>query len=267
MHSTRTYIRMIRSGGVHYLCNAIKFVPDLQDIISFEELVKKENLAGETAEAAKNLDNIIDILAKNFAEGTEYFKILVSVFADEFRSERSAHLKNFYAIVPPLTINFIEHILLGKDKLLKKKPGGFFTDDGFAMGVAYILKLLDQHRQFDSLHWFEEVTHRYTEEQKAIQVQASKQRKEDQQTVALTLKKLKTYQSEFELLRFCFHGARIFFRDANDMRPDKDKKTENKEATANPPPTENGTATTTTTETTNENNVGESIPPPPPPPM
>ncbi len=80
--------------------------------------------------------------------------------------------------------------------------------------MAYILKLLDQHRQFDSLHWFEEVSNRYAEEQKTIQVQASKQRKEDQQTVALTLKKLKTYQSEFELLRFCFHGARIFFRDA-----------------------------------------------------
>ncbi len=47
------YIRMIRSGGFHYISNAIKFVPDLQDIIAFEEFVKKENLSNETAEAAK----------------------------------------------------------------------------------------------------------------------------------------------------------------------------------------------------------------------
>jgi len=33
------YIRMIRSGGLHCCSNAIRFVPDLEDIVSFEELV------------------------------------------------------------------------------------------------------------------------------------------------------------------------------------------------------------------------------------
>jgi hypothetical protein len=44
---------MIRSGGFTYISNAIKFVPDLQDIVNFEELVTKENLSPETIEAAK----------------------------------------------------------------------------------------------------------------------------------------------------------------------------------------------------------------------
>ncbi len=80
------------------------------------------------------MDSAIDCLAKNFAEGTEYFKMLVTVFAEEFRNATNMHLKNFFIIVPPLTINFVEHILSGKEKLSKKKAGGFFTDDGFAIG-------------------------------------------------------------------------------------------------------------------------------------
>jgi len=208
------YIRMIRSGGFQYVSNAIKFVPDLQDIITFEELVAKERLSSETQQAAKNLDQTIDSLAKNFAEGTEYFKMLVSVFAEEFRNPQNLHLKNFFIIAAPLTINFVEHILLGKDKLSKRKGDtGFFTDDGFAIGIAYILKLMDQYKQFDSLHWFEEVFARYSEENKKVEAQVSKQKKEEQQTAVLTLGKLKSYVKEFQLLQFSFDGARIFFKD------------------------------------------------------
>lgn len=47
------YIRLIRSGGRNYVANAIKFVPDLQDILKFEELAVKENLPPETVLAAK----------------------------------------------------------------------------------------------------------------------------------------------------------------------------------------------------------------------
>lgn len=47
------YIRLIRSGGRNYVANAIKFVPDLQDILKFEELAVKENLPPETILAAK----------------------------------------------------------------------------------------------------------------------------------------------------------------------------------------------------------------------
>jgi len=97
----------------------------------------------------------------------------------------------------------------------KKVSGAFFTDDGFAMGVAYILKLLDQYKHFESLHWFDAVNDKYTQAQQELQNQLSKQRKEDQQTAVLTIKKLKSYQTEFELLRFSFDGAKIFFKTSN----------------------------------------------------
>eukprot|EP01119_Soliformovum_irregulare_P013331 TRINITY_DN3530_c0_g1_i1.p1 TRINITY_DN3530_c0_g1~~TRINITY_DN3530_c0_g1_i1.p1 ORF type:complete len:1148 (+),score=441.88 TRINITY_DN3530_c0_g1_i1:162-3605(+) len=208
------YIRMIRSGGFQYVSNAIKFVPDLRDINSFEEMATSAKLSAETCQASKNLDGSIDSLAKSFAEGTEYFRLLISVFAEEMRNPELQHLKNFHIIVPPLMINFVEHILLGKDKLTKRKvEGGFFTDDGFAIGVAYILKLLGQDKQWDSLHWFEEVHNVYGEMIKKEQMSAEKKKKEEQQTSILTVAKHKGYQMEYELLRFSFDGARIFFND------------------------------------------------------
>uniref|UniRef100_K1RD46 B box-type domain-containing protein n=1 Tax=Magallana gigas TaxID=29159 RepID=K1RD46_MAGGI len=96
------YIRMIRSGGLHCCSNAIRFIPDIEDIVSFEELCKEENLSSECQAAAKNLDNVVGNLARNFAEGTEYFKMLVDVFAPEFRNPKNMHLRNFFVILPPL---------------------------------------------------------------------------------------------------------------------------------------------------------------------
>jgi len=175
----------------------------------------------------RNLDSAINGLAKNFDEGTEYFNVLVNVFAEEFRSPQNIHLKNFHIIIPPLTINLIDHILQGKEKLHKKKPGGFFSDDGFAIGIAYILKLLDQYKQFDSLHWFEAVHNHFNAELNKLQaqVQAMKSKKEEQQTAVLTIKRLKDNLKEFELLRFSFDGARIFFNDMSAPTIPADKQT------------------------------------------
>jgi WASH complex subunit 7 len=48
-------------------------------------------------------------------------------------------------ILPPLTLNYVESLLIAKDKINKKNVAGmYFTDDGFAMGVAYILRVLEQ---------------------------------------------------------------------------------------------------------------------------
>ncbi|TRY86275.1 hypothetical protein DNTS_009307 [Danionella cerebrum] len=200
------YVRMIRSGGLHCCSSAIRFVPDLEDIVNFEELVKEEGLSGETQKAASNS-----------AEGTEYFKMLVAVFAPEFRSIKNMHLRNFYMIVPPLTVNFVEHSIGCKEKLNKKNKGGAaFTDDGFAMGVAYILKLLDQYQEFDSLHWFQAVREKYMKEMNAVvkeqTVQSTSQDEKLMQTMNLTQKRLDVYLQEFELLYFSLSSARIFFR-------------------------------------------------------
>lgn len=49
------YIRMIRSGGLNFCSNSIRFVPDLEDIITFEEFTNelKSKMSEQTLTSAK----------------------------------------------------------------------------------------------------------------------------------------------------------------------------------------------------------------------
>jgi WASH complex subunit 7 len=123
------------------------------------------------------------------------------------------------------TINFVEHMIMAKDRLTKKnKTGAIFTDDGFAMGpdrafaltplgLAYILKLLDQYEQFDAVHWFQSCAQHYAAEKdkvgtrnlllkmKARAVDSNAKSKEDdklQEAVALSLKKISLYEKAWQ---------------------------------------------------------------------
>jgi len=47
------YIRMVRSGGLHYVSNAINFLPEISDVLNLEDMVRKDRLSAETAQAAR----------------------------------------------------------------------------------------------------------------------------------------------------------------------------------------------------------------------
>jgi len=232
------YIRLIRSGGLHCISNAIRFLPDLEDIVSFEELATEADLTKETKESSKNVDLAISNLTSNFAQGTDYFKMLVDVISPEFRDQKNMHLKNFYMILPPLTLNFVESLMSSKEKVNKKnKLGASFTDDGFVMGVAYILKLLDQYNEFDAIHWFKSVNEKYNKEKNDLIKNASGGKDEKLlQTMNLTLKRLTAYQREFELLFYSMSSARIFFRaDKTSAEESEEEKTEKAKETTDIP--------------------------------
>lgn len=206
------YVRMIRSGGMHWCSDSLNFIPDLEDIFKYEEACRVEGLSETTSEAAQKLDKVISDLTQNFAEGTQYFKLLVEVFANDFRNKKNSHLQNFYIIVPPLTINFVEYMIAAKDKMNRRnKSGATFTDDGFAMGLAYVLKLLNQNRQFDSLHWFQSVRDKYNKEKFPLEKSIPTEEKL-RTTNMLTAKRLDTYLQEFDLLYFSLSSAKIFFQ-------------------------------------------------------
>jgi WASH complex subunit 7 len=212
------YVRMVRAGGLRYIADAIKFVPDLDNIENFEELVKEENLSPETQDAARNLTKVLTNLRQKFAEGSDYFKVLEQVFTKEMNKEQNSHLNNFYSIVPPLTVSFVDHMLIAKDKMMRSGKEANFVDGGFALGVAFILKILNQNAKFDSLHWFESVSNLYTKEFAKLknQIKERKQKvkqEEELQTMKLTVNRVKSLMREFELLFYSFQGARVFFRD------------------------------------------------------
>lgn len=63
-------------------------------------------------------------------------------------------------------------------------------------GIAYILALLNQGSCFDSLRWFESVREKYIKEKSQVERQSAEAVSDQklQQTMALTLKRLETYQ-------------------------------------------------------------------------
>ncbi len=213
------YVRMVRSGGLHHASSATKFIPDLSNIVEFEPLCANTKLSPDVVVAAKNLDMTIDDLSQNVAEGTEYFLVLVRIFQSVFKTDEHVHLKNFFGIVPAITINYVDAMMSKKENLHKRmgRSEAAFTDDGLALGLAYILRMLEQDEDFDSLHWFESVTLHLKKQRADLEVvmQQSKNKGKtfDISHTQVAIKRVDAIMVEFELLSYSLTGARIFFRD------------------------------------------------------
>jgi len=102
-------------------------------------------------------------------DATDFLRILVKNFEGVFDNSESNHLKLFYIIIPPLTLNYIEHVQKGKNKITKKNnKDAFISDDGFPLGMAYLLKILDQISAFEGLNWFQHMKQKFKKDQKGI---------------------------------------------------------------------------------------------------
>lgn len=224
------YVRLIRAGGLNHVSGAVGFIPDLESVDyerqeaggfkHFGQAAAGEGLSRETEDALRNLDECIDDLALKFTQGTDFFELLVKVFAGQLQGEDQQHLANFYAIVPPLTINFVDHMLTAKDQLTKGKRGvaGAFCDDGFMLGVAYVLRVLGQNRKFDSMHWFESVNLVLRDEGKELDKRRSgggamrRISDDEMQTFQLAVGRLRARQVENDLVYFTLSSACVLFK-------------------------------------------------------
>eukprot|EP01063_Lacrimia_lanifica_P036975 TRINITY_DN7468_c0_g2_i1.p1 TRINITY_DN7468_c0_g2~~TRINITY_DN7468_c0_g2_i1.p1 ORF type:complete len:1229 (+),score=555.07 TRINITY_DN7468_c0_g2_i1:65-3688(+) len=257
------YVRMVRTGGMQAISGYINFVPNLDDIPCFESMLSDANFRanpedsdeevdGEipetTHQAARNLDSIVKNQERKFggsSEDSDYFKLLESVFKADLMSEQNKHLQLFHIIVPPLTVSYLEHMISMKDGLNKKGRDCCITDDGFALGVSFILKVLNLIPKFESLHWFQSVkTHYKEEKQKVEQMVATanataKTKKErniatgEQQgelsTLNLSSTRIAQRMAEFKLMEYAFSSAKVFFKDKKQVKEDDDEDEEDEE--------------------------------------
>jgi WASH complex subunit 7 len=69
-----------------------------------------------TTNAGTELDDIFKVLKNNFSDSTDYIKMLVKVFS-QINNQENKHLRLFYLILPSLTINYVENMMISKERL------------------------------------------------------------------------------------------------------------------------------------------------------
>jgi len=153
------YVRMIRSASLKDNSNVMKYIPQILENIKFEDVAQELGITGETIESVKVFDLCIKNLFKQADDASDYLRMLVRNLDGLMEGENVKHLKLFYLIIPPLTLSHVEHVQKGKEILQSKSKnvGGFISDDGFALGIAYLLKVLNQSEKFASLNWFDSI--------------------------------------------------------------------------------------------------------------
>ena len=98
-----------------------------------------------------------------------------------------------------------------------KGAEAFFTDDGFAVGCAYVLAILKQDRAFDSLHWWESAARFHRAELAACKAEAAtlgktKTDADRAEELDFKMRRVVAIQAEFDALFWSFSCSRLFFK-------------------------------------------------------
>lgn len=151
--------------------------------------------------------------------------MIVENFDGITAQENTKHLKLFYLIVPPLTMSYVDHIQKGKERIQSKNKnvGGFISDDGFPLGVAYLLKILDQSNKFQQLNWFESMLNKLKGDLKDISERSELfknqeddmglEQENDKLEWEMSRRRVNTLTREYEMLSFTFSGSSILFKE------------------------------------------------------
>ncbi|CCD18076.1 hypothetical protein, conserved, partial [Trypanosoma vivax Y486] len=260
------YMRMMRSGGLRAVADSAVFVPFSGDFTRLErvldsdasgsedEVDKGDGHAGreektesesdeksedapvkckQTLQAMRAVDQVVGNMRKKLSEGSDYFHMLLEAVTRRLKGAiKYTHLKNFHMIIPPICVLHVEMMVREKEQLVKKNKDGIFTDDGFALGCAFLLKLFGVWDSFESLHWFESVRNHYGARLRAVKEGISAHEQEvsdrasgegapspygveDVSNMHLTAMMLETVMSEFTTLEEAFVSSKVFFYSAS----------------------------------------------------
>ena len=111
-------------------------------------------------------------------------------------------MKNFYVMVPAVTISYIDHITRGREKLQKRQnTDGFISDDGFALGVVFLLRILGVQDEFAGLNWFDSVDRKYRRDKKESQKKMEKQKILSQNTKKSAFDEDENFAEELSIRR------------------------------------------------------------------
>ena len=150
---------MIKNASLKDNQNLLKYLPKILDSFVFEDIGVELDIGGEVFESMKMFDETVRLMQKQGDEANDYMRKIVTNnegFADA--NESLLPLKNFFTIIPAMSTAFIEHSVRGRSKISHSDiKDAFISDDGFALGVSFLLKVLGITDDFNGLNWFDSV--------------------------------------------------------------------------------------------------------------
>eukprot|EP01025_Chloroclados_australasicus_P044243 TRINITY_DN4782_c0_g1_i4.p1 TRINITY_DN4782_c0_g1~~TRINITY_DN4782_c0_g1_i4.p1 ORF type:complete len:990 (-),score=112.90 TRINITY_DN4782_c0_g1_i4:438-3359(-) len=130
----------------------------------YENDIAKLGFSDHALNAANTLDDLC-ISMQQLDLGKPFEKTIMELSNQfELRGELSTEL--FYIMVPPLILCHVKDMLEAKHELgvrsTKQKFKGT-SDDGFLLGIAFLLKIFQQETLFDELQFFQKVEGEFTD--------------------------------------------------------------------------------------------------------
>jgi len=134
---------MIKNASLKDNQNLLTYLPSLLETYTFESVANDLAIGGETLEAVKMFDAAVSLMQKQGEDANDFMrKIVISNEGFTDANESMLPLKNFYMLIPAVTTDQINHVVIGRNKLKQNNnKEAFISDDGFALGVAFLLKI------------------------------------------------------------------------------------------------------------------------------
>ncbi|CAE7467141.1 WASHC4, partial [Symbiodinium pilosum] len=169
------YVRMVRTAGMRSMAGSLDFLEaapwlgrrdEGPDGMTNEFLEAAESTGSDVA--VKEAAHLADVAARSvrrcFEASTDHLNLLADVFTKALARPQGGGVapRLFHLLVPVLGCCFLDALLFGRELLAKRavtptgaKGDAVLFDDGFAVGVAFVLRVFGLERDFQSLHWFQ----------------------------------------------------------------------------------------------------------------
>uniref|UniRef100_A0A8D8VB21 WASH complex subunit 7 n=1 Tax=Cacopsylla melanoneura TaxID=428564 RepID=A0A8D8VB21_9HEMI len=215
-------IRMIRSGSLHYCANSVQFVPPQSPpTCSDAEEDEDPSLSANTRHCLDTFDTVLKKSIHNLHESTDYFKLIINVFKPLLAN---TSIKHAYIVIPALIYHYVQYIIKIKEKVNKIKTSNFaigaqeilnFTDDGFILGLSYLIKIFNINALYNSLDFYASIGEKYKIHQDGGAAGGAGSGGGKSVVVnnvdSLTQKTSQVYLNEFLLFYYNLNSVHVFF--------------------------------------------------------
>ncbi|MCQ2817532.1 MAG: hypothetical protein MJ252_09740 [archaeon] len=181
----------------------------------------KQNSFGSFKESTSMFINTMSALQETGLNNINYLNLLVSAYGNAFSPEKIKDIDLFIFFFPPACIKHIENLIVAKRNLTmisnkKQQEDAYFCDDGFIIGMVYVLKVFKCDKMFEGLNYFKSVVNKFQKDKDEFDQQLKKTtKKTESDEINQNIKgfQSETYLREFKSCMYTYSSSSILFNE------------------------------------------------------